>query len=873
MKLHPQHRMLQERLWEALLSILRTDGAGSLDMPSLLRNVIETMKRHPGPIRRIACDIMTWCCLPELAGDAAETQREQLLELDAPKVVSDAMRQNLQVVELQESACACLQCLAMANPRNLTGVEDALLMALEAQGKSEAVQIRGIDLLSALAQLRRGAVAGPLLRAVDLAIDALRNHGQEDSSLAEVSVRFLLRMLDCTHGTSRSPMESIVEEVLDFLGESSPTLATRTFLRRLARHSHDVAERFLASQGVLPVAEAGAPPLLTMQLLSRLADGGLAARRALLWCPNAIRRSWEALRCRKELTLEDTDDSEPVALRSCACILLSRLAADGDAAVASLLLVETGVDMLELVLAQLEVVTHPELMAWSFLTLHNLVCGVSTAALSRKTWLLQRGVLRLVSAAAAEQSLGNSSMGTAAAAAAAAARMRLETILIIGLHNLCAVLDLKDTTESSVSAELLSEEVVSMLLRGLGHHCALEVRERACFLLCYLANCTQKVKDTLLAGGSSLWKSLLEVLKDHLTSEEEEGCDESEELLLELSLPTDGVSLLPVECQRGPLRALQVRTPELLLEAMQALPFEARVQVTACTTLRRLALLAVQTRGGADRHAQCLSLVQRLPRAMEAAVQAMKHHERSDEVQRASVLAFQALIRLSCSLEGEDVAIERAVAFEIIPFLSRALRNYPEDPQTQERGLDALRLLATRRETVTQELCGLQMVPAVVEAMNLNISKPKVQEYGLSLLAEVGWQGQEQQLVISSSLGIETVVRALKAFPSSGEVQMNGLAAVQAITSDNEECRVKFFCLCEILEIVLQAMGNFPLVEGVQAFGCAALISLVHSKSERIGALADLNCASMAESAMVGHPKSQRVLEFAEHLMQVLKKG
>ena len=54
-------------------------------------------------------------------------------------------------------------------------------------------------------------------------------------------------------------------------------------------------------------------------------------------------------------------------------------------------------------------------------------------------------------------------------------------------------------------------------------------------------------------------------------------------------------------------------------------------QVTACTTLRRLALLAVQTRGGADRHAQCLSLVQRLPRAMEVAVQAMKHHERSDE--------------------------------------------------------------------------------------------------------------------------------------------------------------------------------------------------------------------------------------------------
>eukprot|EP00435_Cladocopium_sp_Y103_P072814 s17_g41.t1 len=238
-----------------------------------------------------------------------------------------------------------------------------------------------------------------------------------------------------------------------------------------------------------------------------------------------------------------------------------------------------------------------------------------------------------------------------------------------------------------------------------------------------------------------------------------------------------------------------------------------------------------------------------------------------NQVQRAAVLALQALTRLCSSLEGEDVAIQRVVDLETVPILARALRNYPEDrpwanfhedPQMQERGLDVLRLLSTRRDAVTQQLCGDgTFVPAIVEAMNLNISKPK--EYGLSLLAEVGWQGVEQQRVVLSNLGVEVVVRALKAFPNSGDVQTVGLAAVQAITSDNEECRVKFFSLCEILEIVLQAMGNFPLLEGVQAFGCAALISLVHSKSERIGALADLNCASMAESAMVGHPKSQRV--------------
>ncbi|CAE7790427.1 unnamed protein product, partial [Symbiodinium microadriaticum] len=62
----------------------------------------------------------------------------------------------------------------------------------------------------------------------------------------------------------------------------------------------------------------------------------------------------------------------------------------------------------------------------------------------------------------------------------------------------------------------------------------------------------------------------------------------------------------------------------------------------------------------------------------------------------------------------------------------------------------------------------------------------------------------------------------------------------------------------------MEAMANFPLVEGIQAFGCAALVSLVHSKSERVGALADLNGQSLAESALVSHPQSARVVELAE---------
>ena len=45
----------------------------------------------------------------------------------------------------------------------------------------------------------------------------------------------------------------------------------------------------------------------------------------------------------------------------------------------------------------------------------------------------------------------------------------------------------------------------------------------------------------------------------------------------------------------------------------------------------------------------------------------------------------------------------------------------------QERGLDALRLMATWRSEVAASLTSLKMLPAMVEAMNRNISKAKIQ--------------------------------------------------------------------------------------------------------------------------------------------------
>ncbi|CAE7943089.1 aarA [Symbiodinium necroappetens] len=165
------------------------------------------------------------------------------------------------------------------------------------------------------------------------------------------------------------------------------------------------------------------------------------------------------------------------------------------------------------------------------------------------------------------------------------------------------------------------------------------------------------------------------------------------------------------------------------------------------------------------------------------------------------------------------VCVRFEVSLGAVPLLARALENYPDDPELQERGLDVLRVIATggRLPDVEDSLSYLGAVPMLVKVMNLNIARPKIQEYGLTLLSEIGWQGGDRQLEILLEDGVEVTVRALRAFPAERDVQLHGLAAVQALTTGNEECRVRFFTLADILEIVMEAMANFPLVEGIQA--------------------------------------------------------
>ena len=81
-----------------------------------------------------------------------------------------------------------------------------------------------------------------------------------------------------------------------------------------------------------------------------------------------------------------------------------------------------------------------------------------------------------------------------------------------------------------------------------------------------------------------------------------------------------------------------MRTSKVYLHGLLQI---APTKVTACSSLRRLALLAMSSLASRDTgrvsSAQCLALVQRLPRGMANTVQAMKQHEAGPKLMRLQV--------------------------------------------------------------------------------------------------------------------------------------------------------------------------------------------------------------------------------------------
>lgn len=877
---HASHRALQESAWQAMLTLMQAGHSEALtdvDMQKLQWRLVSAMEKFPGAqqLQRVGLDVVTLCCLPEThVSSTPEVSQQKFIDLGAPDLALAALKRHWQNSTLQESGCAALQALAGSDAGALVDcdVEEAVLASLASQPRSLVVQIRGLDLIAALVAARQRSP--PV--AVDLAIAAL-NRFPEVPELVEVAIMALARLLTFDEEKVEEPMDRIAEQVVGFLGEP-PSDATRTVLRVIAQGSTDIATRLTALRGVpallqaLDAVQSSSVAALAISLLATLAARCRPARRGdAAPVVRAMRRFGDF-----------------VAIQTAGCTFISRLSSDGEESANGL--AELG--CLDLVFETLE--AHPEdadIAWWAFLALQNLTCGTSEIARARRERALSLGwlpqMMRHIEAepfdpppspksqgsgqqspksVLSRMSSTRSLLSSASGAKKPKSHSRLEMIFVASVHCICSSM-----AEAELES-LLADEILNLLFVALDATAfPLEARERACLLLCYLANFSEKVATAISRAGSPLWQSMLATLKDHLAvaeAEEKEFGDMEktvDEILLDLPVPGEDVE----SCW---LRAQNVSRPGLLLEAMRALPYETRIQVTGCTAWRKMALMAAVDRGR-DREA----VVAGLPIAVQLAVAALRGHERSAEAQQRATMALQALLRLSTASggEGEDAANARLVSLGAVPLLARALENYPDDPELQERGLDVLRVIATggRLPDVEDSLSYLGAVPMLVKVMNLNIARPKIQEYGLTLLSEIGWQGGDRQLEILLEDGVEVTVRALRAFPAERDVQLHGLAAVQALTTGNEECRVRFFTLADILEIVMEAMANFPLVEGIQAFGCAALVSLVHSKSERVGALADLNGQSLAESALVSHPQSARVVELAEQLLQVLKKG
>mmetsp|Transcript_78771 Transcript_78771/g.139021 ORF Transcript_78771/g.139021 Transcript_78771/m.139021 type:complete len:1336 (+) Transcript_78771:34-4041(+) len=899
-RMYPLSSDVQEYGWSVLLRLIQAGGLAALaevEILHVLEQLVEVMREHQqsARIQRVCCDCLALCCLdPNAGGDdfsleeQLEEHRRVLLELGAPGLVVHAAGVHAATVQVQESACAALQALAGRDcnklleaeasgriPRAAGPVEAFLMASLRTHPDSVAVQVRALDLLMALAPASQGKGAGGLLPGVDLAMTALHWHF-ETPEVAVIAAEALARFLACDPGRGERPEPmTVVAATLASMEGEAPGLTTRSILRHLARYSHDVATRIVAWNGI---------ELLTQVLAAHTGQESLQEAVASILETLAVRCSPTRVQlAQREGAMDPLLHSmnrwlhSPSVQARC-CALLAHLSADGGPSAAEL----ASRGSLERLAAALS--AHPEdaqVSAWGCLAVQNLCCGVHPAAEAIRqqahnlevTELICRRLLSSrtqMTQTRPKSATSTASLSTTADEVARHAAQMFQATCTVGLHCLAS-------SEDSRLALASTGVVLEALTPALDAAVVIEVRERACHLICLLALASEKVKTDFLAAGSQLWVALLAAVRDHLAAAEAEDpessstTEDADEVILSLpspnqSNPVAGTSAGTVEEDGCQLRAMPVSSPALLRDVMQVLPAEPRIQATCCSAIRRLALLAARGRGR-DR----VAVIREIPQAVQVVVEALEAHERSAEVQQTSVMALQALMRLSTSPEavGEEATIENLVKLGTVPLLIKALRIHPDDAQIQEQGLDILRVLATggRRPDVLEALPGLGAIQVVIEAMNLNVARPKIQEYGAALLAEFSWAGEDGQSEVASKHGVQMIVRALKAFIDVSEVQIAGMAALQAIVIGREEFASMVFDEApDILERILKVMGNFPRVEGVQAYGCAALMSMCHNNKDRTETIISLGGISLVESAKVGHLRSERVQEFGDRI-------
>lgn len=906
---------VQEHGWRAMLVILEVDGLAAFDhdllfkLPQLL---LATMAGHPqSALQQLCCECISCFCLTVSSGDDAQQSGQEdlcrsLLALGATGLVCAALEAHPTVLEMQEAGCAALQALAghdssglhsQSGEKHMPGaLEAAILSSLQAQPESLAVQIRGMDLLSAVAAgstVKKGA--GGLVAGVDLALRSIQMH-QFVQDVFLIAAETLVRLLACDPGREEGlePMAVIASTLVSMTGQS-PDLPTKTVLRHMGKLCPDVATRIVALNGVDLLLQVMSvhPDSETLQvaatrLLETLAARCSPARGRLLMHAAALEPVLHAMSHHLH--------SAGVQLHCCA--LLTHLSADRGR-----MLPELAERCLELVLSALQ--AHPGdvlIDTWGCIALQNMCFGADLHGKFEELGALGLVVqnMHLTWRSRPRPASAKSVPETQEQTRARCAVDTFQAICVVTLYSFAI-------DDEGCCGSLASGQALQLLRPVLEAPTALEVRERACHLLCKAALGSEEVLADFAAAGPKLWVTVLGIFREHLAAAEAEEAENglAEEALPEIRLMLPSPSQQDDGCQ---LVGKQICSPSFIVDAMRVLPSEPRVQATACVALRRQALLAARNLGR-DR----VGMIQNRLRAEESVVAALRAHETAAEVQQRGVAAIQALLCLACSeaCETEDEAIQKAAAerdaaklpakermaiiaslheriavareaaaldrllnLGLLPLLMKALCANPANPTIQEHGLDVLRVLCTgsRRPDAVAALPDLGAVQAVIEGMNVNIARPKILEYGCTLLAEISWMGAALQNEVAQRHGVPTVVRALKGYPNVCEVQLAGLSAVQALSSNHEANRNKFFSEDDILQLVVEAVQNFPRSEPTQAFGLAALLSLVHTSRDRTDALASLNGQTLADIGKAWHIHSKRVQEIANQLIAHLGK-
>ena len=154
-------------------------------------------------------------------------------------------------------------------------------------------------------------------------------------------------------------------------------------------------------------------------------------------------------------------------------------------------------------------------------------------------------------------------------------------------------------------------------------------------------------------------------------------------------------------------------------------------------------------------------------------------------------------------------------------------------------------------DTATRE------ISAVLAEMRERSDRPEIQEHSCRAMISFA-TNKDNQVIIASAGGIDTICSAMQNHPHSIGIQEYGCHALGNLAT-NKENKIKI-AMAGGIAVILSAMWKHSTHAGVQIKGCVALISL-SVNSENQAKIAAEGGIHMISAAMMNHPDQPSVQE------------